>query len=419
MTEQTAPPTAYHLRPGSGWLNDPNGMVFTGGRWHVFFQHNPDAPRHDRIAWGHLSSADLVTWREHPVAFGPTPGGPDAFGCWSGVFVDGLDTPVVVYSGVTGPDGQSTVCLRRGSDDLDDWGAPTVVATTPEVDDVAIMRDPFVFTHGGHRFALLGAGLTDGTPAALLFGCDDLEDWDYLGVWLTERDLPQEPSAPADVWECPQLAVADGRATLLLSLHDRGTLGPVVGVSGTLTDDDGRPRLEPQVVEVLDEGTDFYAPQLATDHRDGWWLVGWVRDEDVDPAVSDHAGCMTLPRRVVLAGLDDPAGARLVLDPAVESALELGPAEVLAAGQLPAHSLARAGRDGALLRHAELPDLSLPPGSLVLVDGPVLEVFRPAAAPATFRHPVPWSVEGAVEVSAVLTSSRAPRADTGAPRASG
>ncbi|KUG51125.1 hypothetical protein AVL62_12845 [Serinicoccus chungangensis] len=403
--------TAYHLRPDSGWLNDPNGMVHRDGRWHVFFQHNPDAPRHDQIAWGHASSADLVSWRDHRVAFEPTPGGPDAAGCWSGVFVDGLERPAVVYSGVTGPDHASTVCLRWGEgEELDDWGAPLVVATTPDADDVAIMRDPFVLTHAGRRFALVGAGLRDGTPAILLYSCDDIEDWDYLGIWLTGAELPLEGALPADVWECPQLAVWGDRATLVLSLHDRGVLGEVVGCTGALVDDGGLPRLRVEQVQVLDEGTDFYAPQLAADDADGWWLMGWIRELDRDPSVRDHAGCMTLPRRLV----PDGDGARLVLDPRVAGALEV---EEATAGTSLRRARLVAGPGGGSLRHPELGSRPLAPGAVAYVDGEVLEVYPPAGPPATLRHTAAWEVEGDVDVSAVLTSSRAARAGTGAPRA--
>lgn len=420
MTDPTAPiragSTAYHLRPRSGWLNDPNGMVHHDGRWHVFFQHNPDGPRHHRIAWGHASSDDLVTWRDHPVAFVPTPGGPDSFGCWTGVFVPGLERPAVVYSGVTGSDLGSTVCLRRAEDDtLDAWGDPMVVATTPEEDDIAVMRDPFVFEHHGRRFAILGAGLTDGTPAILLYQCDDIEDWDYLGVWLTGADPVLADAAPADVWECPQLAVTeDGRAALVLSLHDGGVLGEVVACAGTLADEAGLPRLRPESLHVLDGGADFYAPQLATDEGEGWWVLGWVREDDQDPAVADHAGCMTLPRRLLL----DDRGPRLVLDPSVPAGLELGSAG-RESGPLLGQLSVEVDGEGAVLAHEKLGERLLDPGSRVFVDGAVLEVYPPDGAPATFRHPESWVLRGAASVSEVLTSSRAPRAGTGGRRAEG
>lgn len=394
------PSTNYHLRPARGWLNDPNGMVRHEGRWHVFFQHNPESPQHHRIAWGHVSSTDLLSWREHPVAFGPTPDGPDQHGCWSGVLVVEEEGPVAVYSGIASDDGRSTVCLRRGTEDLLRWGPPEVVARTPEVDGVAVMRDPFVFRHEGRRFAVLGAGLDDGSPAILLFSCDDLTQWDYLGLWLTAKDPVASAALPADVWECPQLAVQDGRAVLVLSLHDDGVLGSVVACTGQLVDDGGLPRLVPEQVRSLDTGGDFYAPQLADDGGQGWWLMGWVRDETPDLEVSDHAGCMTLPRRLVLDG----TGAQLILDPAAQDGLVVGERRV-ASGPLVGHLQVEVGEGGARLLHDELGERSLAAGTLVFVDGPVLEAYPPDAVPATFRHREPWSVSGDAEVGEVLTSA--------------
>ena len=390
--------TTFHLRPAQGWLNDPNGMVRHEGRWHAFFQHNPDAPRHDAIAWGHCSSADLVTWREHPVAFTPTPGGPDGSGCWSGVFVPGLSRPAVVYSGLAGPGLTSTVCLRWGSGaDLDEWSAPVVVARQPQADGVAVMRDPFVLTHEGHRFALVGAGLDDGTPAVLLYSCDDIEAWDYLGVWLRGADLPSPGAGPADVWECPQLAVEGERAALLLSLHDDGVLGDVVACAGRLVDDGGRPRLEVEDVGVLDRGDAFYAPQIADDGGEGWWLMGWVREDGQQPGGKDQAGCLTLPRRLTV----DPSGVRLELDPAVGETLPLGPARA-AEGELPPAAVVEVGPAGAELVHPAIGTRALPEGTRAVVDGDVLEVYPPDAVPATFRHPVAWQVRGDAELRPVL-----------------
>ncbi|MGI3782058.1 MAG: glycoside hydrolase family 32 protein, partial [Janthinobacterium lividum] len=62
-----------HVRPRWGWLNDPNGLIKVDGTYHVFFQHNPYEPVHGHIHWGHVSSTDLLSWTEHPVALVPQP----------------------------------------------------------------------------------------------------------------------------------------------------------------------------------------------------------------------------------------------------------------------------------------------------------------------------------------------------------
>lgn len=361
--------TSDHLRPARGWLNDPNGMVHRDGRWHAFFQHNPDRAVHDQIAWGHASSTDLLRWREHPVAFRPTPAGPDASGCWSGVYATGLPEPAVVYTGIPDGSGRSTVCLRRGSPDLEDWGDPVVVADQP--DEIAAMRDPFLFEHDGRRWALLGAGLADGVPAILLFSCDDLLAWDYVGIWATGTDPVMDQLAPADVWECPQLVDLGGdRFALVVSLHDRGVLGQVMAATGTIPA--GAPLWRPETAQLLDTGDAYYAPQVADDPDPDAWVMGWVREEG-DPD-REQVGCMSLPRRLVRDG----QGCRLVLDPRAGAAAT------------PALIAPEARR----ITHPELGSLELPAGSRVYVEGSLTEVYRPGMPPHTTRHPQPWDLAG-------------------------
>ena len=266
-----------HIRPGYGWLNDPNGMAHVDGRWHVFFQHNPQAPVHNRIQWGHVSSADLVTWTEHPVAFGPQEGGPDDFGCWSGVFAPGLARPAVVYSGVAASDGQSTVCLRWGSADLLDWSDPIVVARTPP--GVQIMRDPFLFSWGERRWALLGAELAEGGPAILLYDCADMLAWQPAGHFAHHRDPVLDGLPRADIWECPQLLQVGEQTALIVSRWLAEELLEVFWVGGAITDRDGTPAFVADTAAgwgVLDAGTSCYAPQLVNT-GDGSLLLGWVR----------------------------------------------------------------------------------------------------------------------------------------------
>lgn len=278
----------------------------------MFFQHNPGSPTHEDIHWGHLSSADLVTWHEHPVAFGPATGAPDEFGSWSGVFVTGLGRPAVAYSGVATDDHQSTVCLRYGDESLEHWTAPRVVARTPHHAGVAIMRDPFVFERDGRRWALLGARLDDRRPAVLLFSCDDIEAWSFVGVWLTTSAAVDWSPWPADIWECPQLVEVDGVPSVILSLQLDLVLGDVVTVEGDLVDGAGGPRFVPREVTRLDEGNRFYAPQVADD--DGSPLMfGWVRQGENAGRPDGPFGCLSFPRRLVR----QDGRLRLRLDPAV------------------------------------------------------------------------------------------------------
>jgi beta-fructofuranosidase len=405
----------YHIQPTRGWTNDPNGMLYRDGRWHVFFQHNPTGAFHTDIHWGHVSSDDLVSWREHPPAFGPTPEGPDRVGCWSGVCVDLGDRVAAVYTGIVTDPVDSTVCIRYASDrDLDQWSNPLAVATVPALNQgeaqIREMRDPFVFQWGGRRWALLGAGLSDGTPAVLLWSCDDLQTWRFERVWLTVGDPVLTPAASAEIWECPQLVELDGAWALLLSIwRDNQLEGTVAAVGSLVGAPDGSPEISIRTCSRVDDGRSLYAPQVGLD-PDGPWFLGWIMQvraplEAPEDAV---AGCLTLPRRLRIAGdvLLSHADRRL-------KALLRKSIAVDDQGTLPAYAHVAAGEDAVTLRGTEL-SVTLQPGAEAWLDGEILEVYPLDTPPRTYRDPgtANWSVVGdwaTATVRPVATPSRQPR----------
>ena len=311
----------FHPRPAQGWINDPNGISFINGRYHVFFQYNPDSARHHKIAWGHVSSADLVRWEEHPVALRPQDGGPDEYGCWTGVVTDDGGVPTAAYSGVRSDGGHSQVVIARGSEDLVHWEQTGHVAATMPADGmVTAVRDPFIFTFKGKRYAIQGAGLATGQAALLLYSVEDMSDWKYQGIWLTSDHPVASEFTPAEIWECPQLvSVPDGSSTepgtwvMMFSLWLSGDAhehaNGVGHLIGSLTEDPatGLPVFTPRAGGKSDLGRDFYAPQVvALEDRAllwGWANEGPGRDgrrgrsqEDIDAA--GWAGVLTFPREL-------------------------------------------------------------------------------------------------------------------------
>ncbi|PRY17250.1 glycoside hydrolase family 32 protein [Kineococcus rhizosphaerae] len=396
-----------HGRPALGWVNDPNGLAHVDGVWHVFFQHNPAAPVHGDICWGHVSSADLITWRTEPLALRPAPGGPDAVGCWTGsVVLDGPDrVPTAVYTGV-GADGpeHAVTLLATSTDGLRTWTRePAPVAVPAPREGVREVRDPFLFTHGGHRWAVQGAGHPQGRGRLLLWRCDDLRTWEPAGELLTADDPLAARWAPANTWECPNLVPFGDRWLLVVSLwHWRDGTHALDGVSwllGDLEPAGAGLRFVPADGGALDGGSTFYAPQLlATD--DGRVLVwGWSREDERDPAdveASGWSGVLTFPRDL----RPTPDG------PAVEPAPELlglrraalagtvrtersfeveadGPVELLLTGRRgTARTVVTAGREGT---------------ARILVDGSLVEVFEAGRATTLRAYPAPgavWHVRG-------------------------
>lgn len=317
----------FHPRPAQGWINDPNGISYINGRYHVFFQYNPDSARHQSIAWGHVSSADLVRWEEHTVALRPQYGGPDEYGCWTGVVTDDGGVPTAAYSGVRGDGGHSQVVIARGSEDLVHWEQTGhVAATMPADGQVTAVRDPFIFRFNGKRYAMQGAGLANGHAALLLYTVEDMSDWKYQGIWLTSENPVAAEFTPAEIWECPQLVRVpdssgdvDGSTggsgtwlmmfSLWLSGDEHEHANGVGHLVGSLTEDPetGLPVFTPRGGGKSDLGRDFYAPQIvALEDRAllwGWANEGPGRDErrgrsqnEIDAA--GWAGVLTFPREL-------------------------------------------------------------------------------------------------------------------------
>ena len=300
-----------HARPERGWVNDPNGCAHVDGRYHVFFQFNPAAPFHDAICWGHVSSGDLVRWREEPIALAPRPGELDRHGCWSGCVLDDDGVPTAAYSAVRDADVRSSVLLARSDRAMRTWRqGRDPVAPMPSDPAVTHARDPFVFTVDGRRFAIQGAGHCEAPGAArvLVYDCDDLTSWTELGPLLTIDDPVAARVAPAHIWECPNLVRFEDRWVLIVSLWtsvDGGhLLEGVRYLVGDVVVADGAPRFTPTGGGSLDRGPCFYAPQVLR-VGDRILLWGWAREHGRTPEQIDRAGwagVLTFCRELSLEG---------------------------------------------------------------------------------------------------------------------
>ncbi|MDK1475232.1 glycoside hydrolase family 32 protein [Streptomyces sp. 549] len=291
-------PTA-HLRPPANWINDPNGLVHHDGWYHVFFQHNPHSPLHRDMHWGHYRSRDLVSWEPLPVALTPSPGGDDADGCFSGNAVSHDGRITAFYSAhrtdrwwqpvaVADSDPSGTVFTKRRG---------LAVPSAPE--DVTTFRDPYVWRASDGWRMLVGAGMRDGSGAALLYESADLRTWTYRGPLHARAD-----SGPGlrtgEAWECPQLAVFEGGRVLLLTSawYQRTGPGHVAGWAGRATADGHRFG----VPFRLDHGPDFYAPALLPAPDGRWLLWGWAWEARAERRTLEAgwAGVLTVPREVTL-----------------------------------------------------------------------------------------------------------------------
>ncbi|MFJ9180569.1 glycoside hydrolase family 32 protein [Streptomyces sp. NPDC102360] len=291
-----------HLRPPANWINDPNGLVHHNGWYHVFFQHNPQAPTHEQVHWGHYRSRDLLRWEPQPLALAPDFGHPDEDGCFSGNAVSHDGRITAFYSAHrVGHPWQPVAAADSDPDGRTFVKRPELLVPEAPL-GVTTFRDPYVWRDGERWRMLVGAGCSDGDGAALAYTSPDLDTWTYEGALHRRAD-----TAPADsgvrtgeAWECPQLAAYDdGRVLLLTSAWYQRT-GPshVVAWSGA-RDGDG---FRFDGVTRFDHGPDFYAPALMRAPDGRWLLWGWsweARDA-MCAKEAGWAGVLTVPREITL-----------------------------------------------------------------------------------------------------------------------
>lgn len=295
----------FHFVAPAGWMNDPNGLSQWDGRYHLFYQYNPDAPTHRNIHWGHASSADLVHWSDEPIALEPSEG-PDANGCWSGVLVDDDGVPTLVYSGHRDGVGQRA-CVAVGSADLRTWRkdpANPVISELPDGLPLTEFRDHCVWREDGEWRHLVGSGIRGAGGSALLYRSKDLRSWHFIGPLLVGDATDTSRVWTGSTWECVDMfrlgdATQPAPDVLMLSVWNDGVTHYPAYYTGRYEGD----RFEPSDAHHLDYGLRyFYAPQSLKDESGRRILFGWMQ-EGRPPAAAVAAGwsgVMSLPREATM-----------------------------------------------------------------------------------------------------------------------
>ena len=316
-----------HFTPARYFMNDPNGLVFYKGEYHLFYQHNPLGETWGHMSWGHAVSRDMLHWQHLPVALHEE----DGVMIFSGsAVVDAHNSSglcqqnaadasclVAIYTGHGL--GKQTQNLAFSHDHGRSWakyrGNPVLDLGLKE------FRDPKVFWHEPSRRWILLAVLAD-QHKVRIFGSRDLIRWDTLSDF-------GPAGATGGAWECPDLfelpvgSSTDKRWVLVININPGG----LAGGSGTQyfvgTFDGTRFSNENPADLTLwaDYGKDFYASQSFSDipPDDGrriWigWISNWLYANQ-EPTVR-WRGAQSIPRRLSLGRFAD--GLRLVQQPVTE-----------------------------------------------------------------------------------------------------
>ena len=306
----------YHLLPPANWMNDPNAPIYWNGSYHMFYQYNPNAAIWGDMHWGHAVSPDMVHWHHLPVALAPTPGGPDAEGCFTGTAAVEDGRVVILYTGVrkaspeeatikdATPPLRESQCLATASDpDLKSWiktPAP-VIAAPPEL-QVNGFRDPSPWRQGDAWYLAAACGIPDAGGAVLLYRStqpNDLRNWEYMHM-LSRRDRAGDaafnPFDPWEVWECPEFFALGDWHVLIFS-----TAGKTCWQSGKL--DEKTMDFHVEHAGTVDYGS-FYAAKTQFDKSGNRILWGWIPESRpvAEYSAAGWAGMMSLPRVLLVDG---------------------------------------------------------------------------------------------------------------------
>jgi fructan beta-fructosidase len=317
--DQTLP---EHFKAPRGWINDPNGLVYFDGRYHLFYQHYPDGLTWGPMHWGHAVSSDLNQWQHKPIALEPDKQGMCFSGSaivdWkddSGLF-DGQAGLIAFYTAHRDKEGfdrgyEQDQCIAYSSDSGETWTkySNNPVLSNPGFSD---FRDPKVFWHEASQHWIMCLATRQ---TISFYRSKNLLDWSFCSEFGQDQGAHEWHP-----WECPdlfELTTEDGQTAWVL----------VVGIGLTpevhfgsytqyfIGDFDGTTftnRNPADKVLLLDEGRDYYATQSWSDAPNDQrlaisWFSNWRYANELP--CSQTNGQMTLPRQLQL--VETPEGFRV------------------------------------------------------------------------------------------------------------
>lgn len=302
----------FHGMPAANWTNEPHGLTYYNGRYHLFFQKNANGPYWGRLHWGHITSENLYDWKEEKIALSPSIDY-DWKGCWSGcVFTDAILTggkPHLFYTAVDNV--KATIAEAIPSDEhligwIKDSRNPIISSRPTGLSDD--FRDPYVFTSNGEYYMIVGTS-KDGIGAATLHCYDKVsKTWSNDGsIFFKGRNA----SIAGTFWEMPVIVPMSDDRWLFIATPLGGRQGvKVLYWVGTIADNGTFNPLpayqnEPEEMELSGMSKDGYgllSPSLFQIESGKHIAIGIVPDKlnSRDNYALGWAHTFSLPRELTL-----------------------------------------------------------------------------------------------------------------------
>nr|WP_295266463.1 glycoside hydrolase family 32 protein [uncultured Blautia sp.] len=300
----------HHLMPPTGWLNDPNGLCYFKGRYHVFFQYAPFDVNGGLKFWGHYSSEDMINWKYEGTSLFPDSVN-DCHGVYSGSALVDEDKMHLFFTGnvkLEGDydyinNGREASTLHIVSEDGVHFGRKEVAIHCNDYPDAYTchIRDPKVWKDGDTYRMVLGGRKKGDHGAVLFYRSPDLKNWEF------DKELTTE-DAFGYMWECPDFFELSGEKILSTSpqglFHEKTRFQNIYQSGYFILQDDA---VKAENFREWDMGFDFYAPQTFEDARGRRILIGWMGMPDADDDYTNPTAeqenwqhCLTVPREVTL-----------------------------------------------------------------------------------------------------------------------
>lgn len=262
----------YHHTPVYGWMNDPNGMFYKDGVWHLYYQYNPYGSQWENMTWAHSTSTDLIHWKNHGEVIQP-----DALGTiFSGSSVVdkentagfGKDAVVAFYTSAGAAQTQSIAYSTDNGETFKKYVNNPILTS-----DVPDFRDPNVFWNEEVKqwILILAAG-----QQMNIYSSKNLKDWKY------ESSFGEGYGNHGGVWECPDLLKMGDKWVLICNINPGGPFGGSATqyFVGSFDGHKFTCESKPEVTKWMDYGKDHYATVSFSNAPDGRivvlpWMSNW------------------------------------------------------------------------------------------------------------------------------------------------